>query len=203
LTEEQAKAFNVRIDDSITITTKNMYGLNTSVDLKVVGIGNYVMLSLFSYKANYTCSDAVRELVDMKEGEATDIILFIPEKDKSEVCINSISQELKNSGIRYELTADEKLESEDLKITEMFTMLNILVIFLFIIVSILIINLVYMTGLERYREIGTLRAIGFTRFQVIRIFMGEILAVSLISGFLGVLSYKACSIDPAQTLRTV
>ncbi|HEX3045953.1 MAG TPA: FtsX-like permease family protein, partial [Bacillota bacterium] len=141
----------------------------------------------------------------------------------------------------------------------MFVMLNILVLFLMIIVSFLIVNLVYLMGLERYREIGTMRALGFSRSQVTRIFIGEILSISLLFGLLGSLlsagivyflgragvpspipamdfimgkslsleldpvqipitlgvitafslaaalypAYQACSVDPAQTLRSI
>ena len=290
LTDEQAAAFKVDIGDTITVSTKNMYGLNSQTELKVVGIGNYIMLSLFSYKADYTSSETVRKLVGLDAGEATEMILFTGNSSDEEATISRLSKELQDSGLQSLVTKYEKLKSEDLQIKEfdltkldneddkvmisgfsemgnsfkgvsdiMFTMLNILVVFLIIIVSILIINLVYMAGIERYREIGTLRAIGLSRLQVIRIFMGEIVFVSLLSGILGVLSstglvllldalgiaspipamdyimgktlsleivpssilnilliitglslaasfypaYKACSIDPAESIRTV
>lgn len=288
LTEEQANSFKVKTGDTISITTKNIYGLNSSVDLKVVGIGNYIMLSLFSYKADYTSENTVTKLAGTSKGEVTDLLLYLQNGDKAKAYVNELAAELKAKGIKYTITANEKLKSEDLEIRDleldstdaggvmlssyeemgvtfkgvsdtMFVLLNFLVAFLLIIVSILIVNLVYMTGLERFREIGTLRAIGFSRFQVIRIFMGEILSVSLISGLVGILSalaivavlgmsgvaspipaldfmmgktlnleidpgsiavnmaviigfsfaasffpaYKACSVDPAETLRTV
>ena len=290
LTEEQANTFKVKVGDTIIITTKNMYGLNSSADLKVVGIGNYIMLSMFSYKACYTDSDVVRKLAGMNEGEATDIILFITGKGEIKTVMKELSQQLTEKGIKNIFTTDERLKSDDLKVKEISfgdklsesggvklssfdemggsfkgisdtisAMLNILVLFLVIIISILIVNLVYMMGIERYREIGTLRAIGFSRPQVIRVFMGEILSITLLSGLLGVLAssclviligmigisspipafdfimgktlsleldpksiinimviimgfsfaasfypaYKACSINPAETIRTV
>lgn len=290
LTEEQANAFRVKAGDKITITSKNMYGMNATIELEVTGIGNFIMLSLFSYKACYTSSDAVRQITGMEPGEATDIILFLEGRSENEPVINNLAEDIKKLGIPCSVTKGQKLESDDLKVSDidfgdssdeengvqlsgcdemgqtfkgvsdtMFTMLNILIIFLIIIVSILIINLVYMAGLERYREIGTLRAIGFTKSQVICIFMGEILAVSVLSCLAGVLlgsgiiltlgmagvaspipaldfimgktlnleidvksiltnialiicfsfaasfypAYKACSIDPADALRTV
>lgn len=288
LTEEQAASFKVKTGDTITVTTKNIYGLNASADLKVVGIGNYIMLSLFSYKADYVSADAVRKLAGLGAGEATDLLLFLPDRSLARDYIDRMAAALETAGIKDTVTRDEVLESKDLEVTDldmksdkaggvllssfeemgqtfkgisdtMFVLLNFLVGFLLIIVGILIINLVYMTGLERFREIGTLRAIGFSTSQVIRIFMGEILSVSLLSSLLGVLvsagfaavlgmagvaspipaldfmmgrtlnleidlksiavnmavvlgfslaasfypAYRACSIDPAETLRTV
>lgn len=219
LTDEQAAAFKVDIGDTITVSTKNMFGLNSQAELKVVGIGNYIMLSLFSYKADYTSGETVRKLVGMDAVEATEIILFTGDSGEEEAMVSKLSKELQNAGIKTLVTKYEKLKSEDLQVKEfdlskldeeegkvmisgfsemgnsfkgvsdiMFTMLNILVFFLVIIVSILIINLVFMAGIERYREIGTLRAIGLSRSQVVRVFMGEIVFVSLMSSITGVLA---------------
>lgn len=216
LTEEQANSFKVKIGDSISIVTKNRFGLNSRVDLQVVGIGNFVMLSLFSFKACYLHDSIVRELARLDSGEVTDLIVFLPDKGRAESVINSLPKPLNAVGIKTTITKNEKLKSTDLQVTNldfkddaatagvklssyeemgqtfksageiMFIMLNVIIIFLLTIVSILIMNLVYMMGLERYREIGTLRAIGFSQYQVIRIFIGEILSVTLLFGLLGI-----------------
>lgn len=217
LTEEQANSFKVKPGDSISIVTKNRFGLNSRVDLQVVGIGNFVMLSLFSFKACYLHDSTVRELAQLDQGEATDLIVFLKDKGRTDLVIGSLVDPFKAAGIKTTITKGEKLKSEDIQVTKidfdeeettptiklssyqemgqtfksasdiMFIMLNIVVIFLLTIVSILIMNLVYMMGLERYREIGTLRALGFSQYQVIKIFMGEILSVTIIFGLLGIL----------------
>jgi putative ABC transport system permease protein len=61
-----------------------------------------------------------------------------------------------------------------------FLLLAALVVTLLLIVSILIGNLVTLMGIERYREIGTLRAVGFGRRLVTRLFMGEIMGVTAV-----------------------
>jgi len=63
--------------------------------------------------------------------------------------------------------------------------LTMLVVFLMIIVSILIVNLVSLMGMERYREIGTLRAIGYSRGLVIRLFMTEVMGVATAATCIG------------------
>ncbi|MCL6590117.1 MAG: FtsX-like permease family protein [Firmicutes bacterium] len=216
LTEEQAASFHVKTGDMITITTKNQYGLNARLDLKVAGIGNFIMLSLFSYKACYLSNEAMRKLLHLGPGSATDIILFTGNPGQTFAIIRNLSRELSAAKIDNTITAGEMLKSSELKITEfdvkedltsnrkvkissytemglsfksigdtMSVMLNLLVLFLMIIVSVLIVNLVYLMGLERYREIGTMRALGFSRNQVARIFIGEILSISLLFGVLG------------------
>ncbi len=218
LTEEQAKSFSVKPGDSIHITTKNEYGLNSGLDMKVVGIGNYVMLSLFSYKANYVPGASVRKLAAFNDYEATDLILNSPETDNENSEILKLSRAFHQAGIDNVITANVKLTSDDLKVKSfdylegnkqpekvklsshlemgetfksvgdtLFTTLNILVFLIMIIIGILIFNLVYLMGIERCRETGTLRAIGFSRNQAIGIFMGEILAIAFLSSIIGVL----------------
>ncbi len=218
LTEEQAAILGVRTGDIVTAVTKNRYGLNSTCELKVVGIGNFVMLSLFSFNAGYTRYDTVQKLADYAGDEVTDIIVFLPDKAAAGQTIKKLADELKQIGIEYSISKEEKITSEDLKARDitledgeadedglvlstfeemgktyraagetMFIVVNILSAFLIVIISILIFNLVYMTGIERYREIGTLRSVGFSRRQVIYIFMMEIFLISLISSIAGVL----------------
>lgn len=218
LTEEQAAALGVKTGDFVTATTKNRYGLNSNCELKVVGIGNFVMLSLFSFNAGYTGYDTVRKLAAYTVDEVTDIIVFLPDKAVAGQKMQELAGELKRAGIECTISKDEKITSEDIKTRDlsfeddkadeeglaistyeemgktyraagqtMFIVLNILSAFLLVIISILIFNLVYMTGIERYREIGTLRAVGFTRKQAVFIFMMEIMSVSFISSIAGAL----------------
>lgn len=218
LTEEQAAILEVRAGDFVTAATKNRYGLNSTCELKVVGIGNFVMLSLFSFNAGYTGYDTVQKLAAYNGDEVTDIIIFLPDKSAAGQRMQELAGELKLTGIEYTISKDEKITSEDIKVGDisledekadeeglmlstfeemgktyraagetMFIVLNILSVFLIVIISILIFNLVYMTGIERYREIGTLRSVGFSRKQVIFIFMMEIISISLISSITGAL----------------
>lgn len=215
LTEEQASLLGVGIGDNVSVKTKNRYGLNEECSLEVVGIGNFIMLSLFSYNAGYTSDDAVRRLAAYTDDEATDIILYLTDKATADVALKELAAQMQLQGMKYTISADEKLKSEDLKISSisfdddedevgiklstynemgenykasgdaMFIAVGILSAVLLIIVSVLIINLVYMAGAERYKEIGTLRAVGFSRRLAVSIFMTEITGVSVISSALG------------------
>ena len=227
LTQEQASLLGLGIGDCVSVTTKNRYGLNEECNLEIVGIGNFVMLSLFSFNASYTSADVVRELAAYMEDETTDIILYLPDKAFAKNTVEALATRMGQQGIDHIVTADDKLTSEDIIVSSisfeeketdkdgimlstfiemgenykatgdiMFIAVNILSVVLMIVVSILIINLVYMTGAERYVEIGTLRAVGFNRKQVVTIFMSEILGVSLASSTLGILlctGMVACS----------
>ncbi len=218
LTKEQANTLGLNLGDYVKATTKNRYGLKTEAELKIVGIGDFIMLSLFSYNANYTHLSVVRDLAGYEDSESTDILMYLPDNRKIHDMANELSSEFASKGVKCAITAEEKLTSEDLQVSDisfndsdtdkkeimlstidemgetfkgvsgtLFVVLSILTVFLMIIVSVLIFNLVYMTGIERYREIGTYRAIGFSKFQVIRVFMGEIIIVTGLSAILGIL----------------
>ena len=217
LTEEQAHDFGVKVGDSIRVTTKNQFGLHSETSLKVAGTGNFIMLSLFSYKAAYVPAACTRQLAGLDAGDATDILLFPPETVDEVQMAHQLSAALTRRGIANITTAGQKLTSQDLKVIRLdfnadpkqekvkisslqemgkvfksvgetlFLTLNILVIIMMLVAAILIFNLVYLMGIERYRDIGTLRAIGFSRRHVIRVFMGEVLIVTIIAEMAGVL----------------
>lgn len=218
LTGEQAAGFGVKVGDTLRVSTKNRYGLNSEAELKVVGTGNFIMLSLFSYKADYVSASCIRKLAGLEPGEATDILLFSGGREPESQMVRKLSLALSRQGTGNVISATEKMTSEDLKVTgikftvekdnrekvkisshlemgkvfksvgdSLFVTLNVLVIFMLIIIGILIFNLVYLMGIERHREIGTLRAIGFSRNRVIGIFMGEILIITLFAALAGIL----------------
>lgn len=215
LTKEQSLLLDLGVGDHVQATTRNRYGLKAKATLEVVGIGDFIMLSLFSFNGNYTQAATVRSLAGYEEGEATDILLFLPDNQPVKEMVPVLTGSLRQEGLKVTITADEKLTSEDLQVTEitfdtsddarevmistademgeafkavtgtMFVVLNLFIVFLMVIVTVLIFNLVYMMGIERYREIGTFRAVGFSKAQVIRVFMGEIVTTSLAFSVLG------------------
>jgi len=63
---------------------------------------------------------------------------------------------------------------------------NILTVIILIISIFIIINTMYMTYMERVREIGTIRAIGTSKYQVGMIFLCESIVLSLAGSFLGI-----------------
>jgi putative ABC transport system permease protein len=216
LTQEQARNLKVVVGDRVTIVSKNREGRNTALDFTVAGIGDFVMLSLFSYKACFVDIDSARELVGLQPGEATDIIITLEKKEAALGIARELARECEAYGIPSVVQADERFLSEDLSSEEgllpsqkkkpekirfstwqdmgktfrgigeaIFLMLAALAVVLLLIVSILIGNLVTLMGIERFRDIGTLRGLGFDRGMVTRLFMGEILGITGVSAAAG------------------
>ncbi len=211
LTREQAKSLSLKVGDRVTIKTKNRYGRNAAAAFTLVGTGDFILLSMFSYKAAYTRADAVQAVMGLEADMFTDLIAFFPDKNRAQRAARELAAELNREGTPAVLTREEKLETSDLrtdalpgrdeylkntkvKVSDagemgelfrltggiLFIFLNTLLVFLLLVTSFLIVNLVYLTGLERYREIGTMRAIGFSRSRVTFIFMAEVFIVTAV-----------------------
>jgi putative ABC transport system permease protein len=63
---------------------------------------------------------------------------------------------------------------------------NVIVLIAFIITAFSIVNTLTMNVMERTREIGLLRAVGMTRFQVSKMILAEAMVMALIGGLFGV-----------------
>ena len=215
LTQEQAKNLKASVGDTIQVVTRNALGRIAELDFTVAGIGDFVMLSLFSYKACFADISSARELIGLGPEEATDLLIYLPDAGKAVDLGRRLAKEIDTAGLTAVFQADAKLSSSELSSEEgklpgqkkpdkiristwqdmgktfrgvgdaISVSLTMLVVFLMIIVSILIVNLVSLMGMERYREIGTLRAIGYSRGLVIRLFMTEVMGVATAATCIG------------------
>ena len=117
MTEEQAENFKLDINDEVLIKTKDKMGLTTEKKFRVVGIGNFVLISVFSYKACYVGIKSLQHFISMNSDEITDLIFFIPDKNQLKTNINKLKKILMNNHIEFELTSEDKIKSSDIKIT--------------------------------------------------------------------------------------
>jgi len=238
ITQNMADKLGVQPGSVIGVLSQTQEGYPVDMALTVVGVVQYRMLSLFSFSAAYMDIDTARELTGFYKGEASDIILYLDHKDRTDAFFARLPAILAGAGVRVvsgepaqgssaaqaQGTADSATTTSPGDnaaagtqqtgtaagvrlstyksmggffmgvISGMIMVFYFLIALLLLIVSILIANLVYMMGIERYREIGTLRAIGFSRFRTVRIFMSEILCVSGFFGILGILAGTALNL---------
>ncbi len=219
LTREQAATLKLRVGDAVRIKTKNRWGRNCEAVFTLVGTGDFILLSTFSYKAVYTRIDAAQNLIGLEPNMVTDLVAWLPDKGRTEQAARQLAATLARAGTEAVITRDEKLKTADLrsdslpdrdeylkntkvKISDygemgeifrltgdiLFIFLNSLLIILLLITGFLIINLVYLTGLERYREIGTMRAIGFSRAQVTLVFIAEVYIITACAALAAVIT---------------
>ena len=217
LTQEQAKNLKAAVGDTLQVVTRGAQGSTSELDFTVCGIGDFVMLSLFSYKACFVDIAGARELVGLGPQDVTDLLAFLHDPAAAPAVSRRLAEVLRENGAPAVTMSDTKLSTEAMSSDEgklpgqkapvktristwqdmgktfrgvgdaISLSLTALVVFLMLIVSILIVNLVSLMGIERYREIGTLRAMGYSRGRVTGLFMAEIMAVCLSAALAGAL----------------
>lgn len=208
ITDALAKKLAVGAGAEIGVlsTTRDGYAVDAAV--KVAGIVQYRMLSLFAFSAVYTDIETARELIGYSRGEVTDIVLYLKDKGRTRESYARLLAAFRQSGIAVVGEDARPIAADGLRLSTYKSMggfyigvvsgfalvFYVMIVLMLLIVSILIGNLVFMMGLERYKEIGTLRAIGFSKGRTIRIFLSEIFLVTAFFGLLGILAGTALSL---------
>jgi ABC-type lipoprotein release transport system permease subunit len=208
IAESLAEKLQVKAGDTIGVLSRTRDGYAVDAAVTVAGIVQYRMLSLFSFSAVDTDIDTARELIGYSRGEATDVILYLKDKDNSPTVYRELRAAFLHAGMQVVSGEEKPIAAEGIRLSTYKSMggffvgvvsgfilvFYVLLVLMLLIVSILISNLIFMMGIERYKEIGTLRAIGFSKFETIRIFMTEIFCVTGFFGLLGILAATALNI---------
>ncbi|MTI96794.1 MAG: ABC transporter permease [Firmicutes bacterium] len=176
-----AESLDVGVGDQIEAATEH-----TTLPLTVVGVGDVDLLSLFGFAAVYSDIESARQLAGLAPETATDIIGFATTDNAGVVA----DLQAKLSGFTVSHWEDMGgFVKGGLSMYRAMFILFILV--MMVIISILIINLIFMMGIERQQEIGTLRAIGYSKLQVVRIFLAEIISIAALACALGLAAGSA------------
>jgi putative ABC transport system permease protein len=181
-----ARKLNVGIGDPVTLLAAMKDGGINAVDLEITGvvegqIKNYNEVILM---ANL---NTVQNLINIPNSVDRIILLLNEDKNQAKIepMLKKICDELdlehsdwrRLAGIQY---TQPKL-FYDLVYVLMMTIIVLVVIFS-------ITNTLNLTMQERIREIGTIRSLGTTRLQVVKIFISESFLIGLIGGLAGILA---------------
>lgn len=200
LSGDLSKKLKVKLGDSVTLIGKDKTDNMRSIELHVVGIGEVDLLSGFGADPLYIDIKAARSITGAMKDEASDILItqdgITPKEMKAEIV-----KALVQAGY----------QEKDFKVTDAsqmggflnsimmiyFVMFYFFLVVFIIIIGVMILNIVSLSVIERRQDIGTLRAIGFSKNQVIVILMGELFGITLLGvsvggiGALALLSYLA------------
>ncbi|TQR46687.1 ABC transporter permease [Paenibacillus popilliae] len=196
LTESQAEQFKVKVGDDISVLAQTKDGHPIKLDLKVVGVGSLELNSAVAqFDYAYVDLQSAQELMGLKAGEVTDFIIYTKDRTTIEQTLDAINSDLSTSGFpldKIKISTWETMGGTILGGVDLYVMTFYSFLFILMLIScLLIINLVNMMSLERYQDIGTLRAIGFSRFRIIQIFMGEILIIVTCFALIGTIAGSA------------
>ena len=170
-----AEKYGLQIGDTMPLHTRSgvkpFYIANVVVDFYNEGlviIGNWHIM-----RRDFRSNEISAITVKVKEGAS-------PEDVQAE--IEAIF------GARYNLTIESNisLRQRVFKLMDQaFSMFDVMAVLAVIIASFGLVNTLTMNVMERTREIGMLRAIGMSRFQVIKMILAEAGLMGIIGGVLG------------------
>jgi ABC-type lipoprotein release transport system permease subunit len=205
LFENQAKKLEVKVGDALTFTAPTTRGASNTLDVRVVAIGRD--LGLLSSWNTYVSAESLRTLYQIAPTATGAIHLHLKPVALARVpaIMERLRQRLAAAGYRMMdpegqpfFMKFEKVSREDwtgqkldvtswedelaffswtLKAVRVISVLLITILLAIVVVGIM--NTMWIAIRERTREIGTLRAIGMQREQVVRQFLIEALLLGL------------------------
>jgi putative ABC transport system permease protein len=205
-----AKRLKVDVGDSVTLRTESLKGATNTADGTVVAVVRD--LGLLSSFASFVSKETIVDLYQFKDDVSGAIQIYLPNVDDSENAMNRLRTHLEKKGylqmehdgqpffikllqsVPNEDWTGAKLdittwEDEASFLTQIITALRAVSFFLVMLLAVVIVvgisNTMTIAVRERTREIGTLRAIGMERKNVLALFMIEALVLGLASSALG------------------
>lgn len=182
---ELAKALNAKVGDYLMIMTNTLDGAINAIDFKLVGIAQtgsqdydsvFVKLPLNLVQRTLDTQSVEKIIVLLKDSEMLDSVLA------------KLPDVLEKTGFKLEYRNWKEMAFFYQKVVVMYRgLFNVIQIIIAIIVLFSIVNTMTMAVFERTREIGTLRAIGAPRWQIMQLFITEGFLLGVLGGILGII----------------
>lgn len=214
----QAKRLNVAVGDVITVRAESPGGRTNTVDLTVVAVMRDV--GLLSSWSVFMPKETLLELYQLSDSTTGGFMLYLKDIDDAQATMGTLRTTLAQKGytlmdyrpepffFKFEQVAGEDWTGQRLDLTTwkdevnfltwILTALNTvsfsLIAILFAIIAIGIANTMIISVRERTREIGTLRAVGMHKRQVLLMFMLEALILGFVATVVGALSGALISV---------
>jgi putative ABC transport system permease protein len=213
LFDNQTEKLGVRVGDALTISAPTTRGTNNTIDVRVAAIAH--SLGLLSTWNAFVPIDSLRALYQLNQESTGVIQIMLDRKDLNNIpaIATRLRQSLEQAGYRvmaadprafwmkFQSVSREDWTGQKLDVTSWEDELSfmtwslqalkgmsfVLITILIAIVIIGIMNTMWIAIRERTREIGTLRAIGMHRREVLWMFLLESLMLGLFATVAGAL----------------
>src|SRR3954451_2306255 len=217
LFDNQSEKLGVKVGDAVTISAPTTRGTNNTIDVRVVAIAH--SLGLLSTWNSFIPIESLRALYQLNQDSTGVIQIMLDRKDLDKIpqIASRLRHELEVAGYRmmtpdprafwmkFQSVAREDWTGQKLDVTSwedelsfmMWTLqalqglTTVLIVILIAIIIIGIMNTMWIAIRERTREIGTLRAIGMHRREVLWMFLLESLMLGLFATVFGVIASAA------------
>ncbi|MFP4364376.1 MAG: ABC transporter permease [Spirochaetia bacterium] len=174
------------VGDSFTILSRTRGRGTNAITLHITGLINFTTAGMGN-RTFLAPLDRIQYFLRMPD-TATEILVRVDDPENSQAVETRIESLIAQQG-RDEIQA-RRLED----ISEMFGFMelaqqiyNFIALVFFILASTVIVNTTMMVIYERYREIGTIAAMGMTGGEIVRLFFIEAFYIGLIGSAIGVL----------------
>ena len=179
-----AQKLQVRIGDTVSIIGSDLEGSFAAENLKVVGIFQTAVDTLDHAMAqvNRTFLDALIGTHDL----SSYIIITPKDKDTSERVAHHLSQKYGNADVRivdWHTHLHDLIEGLELIRISRYALIYFFIAIIFAVIAIFAVLMI----LSRKREVGVMRALGTTPWQIVAILLIERIILTLASIFLGLI----------------
>jgi putative ABC transport system permease protein len=181
-----ARKLGLQVGDQVFLTALDQYGVRNLVDGKVGGI----FTSGFGIFDDSVVFLTLKKAQALGPGDATRVVVRFQNIDDLDGRVRQVRQALETAGLGKAagLTADSwRVFAKSLvdTIESRIKIFSVMMGLLILMVAIGILNSMSMAVQERFREIGTLRAIGMNRRKLERMFLAEGFLLGLAGGLAG------------------
>lgn len=193
-----AKQMNVSPGDNITVLTNTIDGVMNAMDLTVAGVFSAGIDEIDS-QVMYLPLSVTQEILDTKSVDIA--VLKFKELDMAEASLNKINSELKSSQPNLFARSWRDLAVLFRQVDKFYGVQNSLIeVILLALMFLGILNTVSMTVVERTGEIGTLRALGESRKEIVSQFVLESIMLSIVGIVSGIL-FSAVMIQVVEKIK--
>ncbi len=184
-----ARKLGLKVGDQIFLTALDQYGVRNLVDGSVGGIFDSGY-SLFDDNVVYMTLKKAQDTLALGPGDVTRVVVKVANAENIDQTVNHIQESLNGQGLgasaglkvypwkEFAKTLVDTIESR-------IRILSVMMLILILLVAVGILNSMSMAVQERFREIGTLRAIGMNRKKLSRLFLTEGFVLGLLGGLAG------------------
>ena len=182
---ELMKALGAKVGDNVTILTNTVAGVINAADVKVVGVAQTGTKEYDSVFIKLPIK-FVRRMLNTNSAEK--IMILLDKTEEVPTVVPLIRKIIEDNNLDLEYQTWDKLADFYHKVVSLYEgIFNVMKVIIGIIVFFSIANTMSMSIFERTKEIGTLRAIGTTRWGITKLFLVEGVLIGILGGILGVL----------------
>jgi putative ABC transport system permease protein len=180
------KALGAKVGDYVTILTNTVDGVINAADFKVVGVAQTGTKEYDAVFVKFPIQFA-RKLLNTESAER--IVVLLDKTEDVPAVANLLNNLFEEQGLDIEIKRWDELAEFYHKVVNIYDgIFDVIKVIIGIIVFFSIANTMSMTVFERVKEIGTLRAIGTTRWGITKLFLVEGFLVGLLGSALGIIA---------------